>query len=70
MIQHFHYKQLFENQSLPGWRIHFFYERQKYEAIYHPDGNVEWQSQPPNNLENVSQQIHELMVYHVYDHRK
>lgn len=69
MISHFQWKPLFENKQLPGWRISFFAKGQKYEGIYHKDGNIEWtQSTPPIDIkENITSQIHELMLFHVYE---
>ncbi|TDL35406.1 hypothetical protein E2R51_06765 [Jeotgalibacillus sp. S-D1] len=71
MIQHFHYQSMFENKQLPGWLISFTYEGQRISGIYHKTGNIEWTSPPlfrdQEAEENVKKQLHDLMLYHVYD---
>lgn len=70
MIQHFQYNSLYQNEQLPGWTISFYYNKEKFEGIYHSDGRIEWitQHQLENGQEeNLKKQIHELMLYHVYD---
>ncbi|PTY81288.1 DUF5342 family protein [Heyndrickxia sporothermodurans] len=72
MIQHFKYKSLYKNQQLPGWYISFYHQKEKHEGVYHPDGKIEWTSSYSFDTEtekNVKKQIHELMLYHVYDNR-
>lgn len=69
MITHFQYKPLFENRDMPGWHISFYHQKQKFTAIYHQNGSIEWTSiQPAEDIEeNIKAQIHELMLFHVYD---
>jgi hypothetical protein len=69
LITHFHYKPLFENKEMPGWHISFYYQKHKYAGIYHQNGSIEWTGiQPPNDMEeSLKSQIHELMLFHVYD---
>ncbi|KIL46853.1 YheE family protein [Jeotgalibacillus campisalis] len=71
MIQHFHYKPMFENTQLPGWTFTFLYQGQQINGIYHKTGDIEWTNQcvfHNNNEENkIKKQLHELMLYHVYD---
>lgn len=67
MIQHFNYKPLYANAQLPGWRLQFFYERQRYEAEYEKDGSIKWLTAPPSNEQKVKEMIHELMLFHVYE---
>ncbi|MDF0726881.1 YheE family protein [Cytobacillus sp. S13-E01] len=69
MLSHFQWKPLFENKQLPGWRFSFFFKGTAYFGIYHKDGHIEWTSQvPPTESEQqLNTQIHELMLFHVYE---
>lgn len=72
MIQHFQYKSLYKNEQLPGWIISFYFDKERFEGTYHSDGRIEWSSPHKfknNNEERLKNQIHELMLYHVYDKR-
>lgn len=67
MIQHFTFQKLYQGE-LPGWRISFYYNREKIEAIYHGDGDIEIEF--PKNYKmtaQLTQNINELMLFHVYD---
>jgi hypothetical protein len=66
MILHFQYQSLY-NQKLPGWHISFYYRGKKYEAIYHHNGQIEWETAVPEKEEEIKKHIHELMLFHVYD---
>ena len=71
MIQHFHFQPMFENKQLPGWTFSFTYEGQRVSGVYHKTGNIDWTTTPSFSSEEkeqkVKKQIHELMLYHVYD---
>ncbi|MEC1180836.1 YheE family protein [Metasolibacillus meyeri] len=69
MIQHFHFKPLYENKQLPGWFISFFYKQQRYQAEYHKDGSIRFIDASPaeEDLAVVEKMVHELMLFHVYD---
>lgn len=67
MIQHFKFKSLYGNDQLPGWRISFYYKQQFYEADYKKDGSIEWVREKPEEITNVENMIHELMLFHVYE---
>ncbi|MFE8700186.1 YheE family protein [Cytobacillus sp. FJAT-54145] len=69
MLTHFQFKPLFENKQMPGWRISFYFRKQKYNGIYHPDGKIEWTSEAPpsHDVEAIIDNIHALMNFHVYD---
>ncbi|THF80127.1 YheE family protein [Metabacillus sediminilitoris] len=69
MITHFQYKALFKKANLPGWRISFYFRGAHYDGIYHKNGQIEWGSVPPpsENETDIQSQIHELMLFHVYD---
>lgn len=69
MISHFQFKSMYQNQQLPGWTFSFYFKKHKYSGIYHQNGDIEWTSSQPS-LEEESKlkiQIHELMLFHVYD---
>ncbi|WP_419883337.1 YheE family protein [Peribacillus sp. B-H-3] len=69
MITHFQWKPLFEDEKLPGWRISFYYKKQHFQGIYHPEGRIEWTGHHPAAEEekNILAMVHELMLYHVYE---
>ncbi|MBY0123101.1 YheE family protein [Bacillus sp. S/N-304-OC-R1] len=69
MLTHFQYKPLYENKQLPGWKISFYYNKQKFNGIYHQNGKIEWTSTAPYREDEMMlmEQIHELMLFHVYD---
>jgi hypothetical protein len=69
MIAHFQFKPMYQNQQLPGWTFSFYFKQQKFTGIYHPNGDIEWTSSFSENMDELSlkKQIHELMLYHVYD---
>jgi hypothetical protein len=69
VITHFQFKPLFENKDMPGWHFSFYFKKQKFTGIYHPNGDIEWTStQPPHeSADDMKAQIHELMLFHVYD---
>lgn len=67
MLQHFNFKPLFENASIPGWAISFYYKQQRYSAEYMKDGKIVWIGEPPATKVDIEKMVHELMLYHVYD---
>ncbi|AYC30187.1 YheE family protein [Paenisporosarcina cavernae] len=67
MLQHFQFKPMYENKSLPGWIISFYYQSKKFTADYQKDGAISWHGEAPDNLETVEKMVHELMLFHVYD---
>lgn len=67
MIQHFSVKSLFENTQLPGWKISFFYKRERYTADYLKDGSIQWIGPIPPDEEDIKIIIHDLMLFHIYD---
>ncbi|MED4206040.1 YheE family protein [Neobacillus mesonae] len=69
MITHFQFKPLFENKNIPGWHISFYFKKQRYTGIYHQTGKIEWPTVVPEpaDLQSLTSQIHELMLYHVYE---
>ncbi|MGM7719280.1 YheE family protein [uncultured Metabacillus sp.] len=69
MITHFQYKPLIKQASLPGWRISFYFRGIHYDGIYHKNGKIEWAATTPPKEEEteIQSQIHELMLFHVYE---
>ncbi|KUP07922.1 hypothetical protein Q75_03965 [Bacillus coahuilensis p1.1.43] len=69
MIQHFQFKSMFKNSSIPGWTFSFYYNQQKYTGDYLKDGSIHWEAPLPSQEEEgqLKKQIHELMLFHVYD---
>jgi hypothetical protein len=69
MLMHFQFKPLFENKNIPGWNISFYYKQKRYIGIYHQSGKIEWTANTPEqeDIEKLTSQIHELMLYHVYE---
>ncbi|WP_071459056.1 YheE family protein [Bacillus massilinigeriensis] len=69
MIQHFQFTPLYENNELPGWNFSYYFKRVKYTGIYQSDGKIFWNSPAPcaETEELLKSQIHELMLFHVYD---
>jgi hypothetical protein len=69
LITHFQFKSLFENKDMPGWHFSFYYKKQKYTGIYHQNGDMQWTSEKPSDedVDQLKEQIHELMLFHVYD---
>ena len=72
MIQHFSYRSLFPDRRLPGWKFSFYYNRTRMEGVYHADGRIEWTGAAPGKTDeaNLQKQIHDLMIYHVYDQER
>ncbi len=69
MLTHFQYKPLFENKNIPGWNFSFYYKKQRFSGIYHQTGKIEWTVNTPeqDDIETLTSQIHELMLFHVYE---
>jgi hypothetical protein len=69
LLTHFQFKPLFENKNIPGWNFSFYYKKQRFSGIYHQTGKIEWTVNTPeqNDIETLTTQIHELMLYHVYE---
>ncbi|MEH7356348.1 YheE family protein [Neobacillus drentensis] len=68
MLMHFQFKPLFENKNIPGWNFSFYYKKKRFTGIYHQTGKIEWTTNiPEQDIEALTSQIHELMLYHVYE---
>ncbi|PRO64651.1 DUF5342 family protein [Alkalicoccus urumqiensis] len=65
MIQHFQWKA----HRPSGWSFSFYHQGARYRGFYHRDGTIRW-DQPetrPEKAETLEGQIHDLMLYHVYE---
>ena len=67
LLQHFNYKPMYTEGTLPGWTFSFFYQKQRYTGDYMPDGKIRWTGETPPEEETVKKMIHELMTFHVYE---
>lgn len=70
MISHFQIKPFYKNSLLPGWHLSFFFKGQSVKATYHKDGKIEFDGSAtfsPEEIVQVEKQIHELMLFHVYE---
>jgi hypothetical protein len=69
LLTHFQFKPLFENKNIPGWNFSFYYKKQRFSGIYHQTGKIEWTANTPeqDDIETITSQIHELMLFHVYE---
>ncbi|OLS36445.1 YheE family protein [Bacillus sp. MRMR6] len=69
MLMHFQFKPLFENKNIPGWNFSFYHNKKRYTGLYHQSGKIEWTANTPEqkDIESLISQIHELMLYHVYE---
>ncbi|MFD1707313.1 YheE family protein [Siminovitchia sediminis] len=69
MLQHFQYQPLYQDRRIPGWTFSFYFSGKRFEGIYHQDGTIEWLSDTPNVKDDshLQKEIHDLMLYHVYD---
>jgi len=69
VLLHFQFKPLFKNQTIPGWNFSFYYKKKRFTGVYHQTGKIEWTTTTPDqqDIEVLSGQIHELMLYHVYE---
>ncbi len=69
MISHFQYKSVGSKVRKPKWEVSFFHQGTYYRTLYLHTGEFEWfQPAPPESEQNKLQsQIHELMLFHVYE---
>jgi len=69
MISHFQWKPLYNSSKIPGWSFSFFYQGTKYNGTYNKDGSIDWHGSHPKLkvIDDITKQIHELMLFHVYD---
>jgi hypothetical protein len=69
MITHFQYKPIYQHQQLPGWTFSFYFQKQKITGIYLPNGVIEWTTNLQSSVDEalLKKQIHELMLFHVYE---
>lgn len=72
MLQHFQFHPLYKDKRIPGWTFSFYFYGKKFEGIYHQDGKIEYTSDKPDteNANGLEKQIHDLMLFHVYDEQR
>ncbi len=58
---------MFPNKNLPGWTFSFYHSGMRYDGNYHKNGEIEWTGHIPPAEEDLKKQIHELMLFHVYE---
>ncbi|MFS0613640.1 DUF5342 family protein [Lederbergia ruris] len=72
MFQHFQVQTILPNQQHLGWKFSFFYKQRKISGLYYPNGQIHWES-PLTFLESrdkLEKQVHDLMIFHIYDHER
>lgn len=69
MFQHFTYKPILSKERRTNYRISFFFRGTQHRALYHYNGEIEWFDPAPSEKDrgNLESQVHELMLFHVYD---
>ncbi|HET7577935.1 MAG TPA: DUF5342 family protein [Bacillales bacterium] len=70
MFQHFTFKPVASKKRLrTDYQFSFFYQGVYYQGVYHYNGQMDWFNPEPaeEDLETFESQIHELMLFHVYD---
>ncbi|HET7616128.1 MAG TPA: DUF5342 family protein [Bacillales bacterium] len=70
MFQHFTFKPMPSKKRLrKDYRISFYYKGTYFRAVYRYNGKIDWDDTVPadDEREKVESQIHELMLFHVYD---
>lgn len=69
-MQHFQFQPHYADARIPGWKFSFYSAKRLYTGIYHSDGKVSWTGDPPEDCTNLEKQVHDLMIFHVYDHQR
>lgn len=70
MFQHFTFKPLLtKKRRRKNYQFSFFYQGTYYRGLYHYNGEIEWYDPVPaeEDRETFESQVHELMLFHVYD---
>lgn len=72
MLQHFQFNPMYKDKRIPGWTFSFYFKGKRIEGIYHQNGKIEWTSEKPDiKYENgLQKQVHDLMLFHVYDQER
>lgn len=72
MLQHFQYKPLYKEKRIPGWSFSFYFSGKRMEGVYHKNGRIEWKlERPVSQYETaLEKQVHDLMLFHVYDQQR
>ncbi|WEG12056.1 DUF5342 family protein [Pullulanibacillus sp. KACC 23026] len=69
MFTHFTYQPFIASESRRReYQFSFYYKGTYFQGIYHFDGSIDWQNEPDEaDKKALISQIHELMLYHVYE---
>ncbi|ARK29150.1 YheE family protein [Halalkalibacter krulwichiae] len=69
MLSHFQWKELRNNLVRREWAFSFFFDGNYITGIYHKNGEIDWgeANLTSNQKEILEPQIHDLMLYHVYE---
>ncbi|WP_017728707.1 YheE family protein [Halalkalibacterium ligniniphilum] len=69
MISHFQWKERRNNLVRREWTFSFFHAGTYYTGIYFKDGSITWNQPDPATEQQplFESQIHDLMLYHVYE---
>ncbi|MBS4210713.1 DUF5342 family protein [Bacillus sp. FJAT-50079] len=72
MLTHFQIQSLYEDQRLPGWLFSFYFQQAKHQGIYLPNGTIKWSTKQiePEQIGQIEKQIHDLMIFHIYDRQR
>ncbi|KRG16625.1 DUF5342 family protein [Lederbergia galactosidilytica] len=74
MFQHFQVQTILPNQHHLGWKFSFFYNQRKITGLYYPNGRIHWECPLTfldlGNKDKIEKQIHDLMIFHIYDHER
>ncbi len=69
MLTHFTYHPFIAPDSRRReYQISFFHKGTQYQAVYHYNGTITWVEAPAQEDQaQLVSQIHELMLFHVYE---
>lgn len=69
MITHFQWYEKKNNWLRKEWAFSFYFKGSYYHGVYFKDGSIKWEGeQPPSNeLENITTQVHDLVLYHIFE---
>lgn len=69
MISHFQWKEIKNNWINREWAISFYYKGEHVKGSYFKDGSIDLplDSFPREEQDKITSQIHDLMLYHVYE---
>lgn len=68
MLSHFQVKPLNTNLLKLSWEFSFYFQGTYYQGVYYNNGEIEWIHQTPDEKEMLESRVHDLMLFHVYEH--